>query len=133
MPLRKESILVITAITGAVVSVMLNLLLIPVWGHVGAILAAISAEIATIIIQIILIRRHGKGLLVYPSEAWKILAAGSFMLIILAVGTLLAPHSLKAQIAVWVISSGVYVGILWLLKEPLTRQVTGRLAAIRQL
>jgi O-antigen/teichoic acid export membrane protein len=129
VPMGKEIFLVYIAATGASVSVVSNLLLIPVFGYHGAVVAALSAEVATLVVQFILIHRAGKNLHVFPTEVWKHLVAAGLLALTQAAGISAARGSLFGIGAVWAASAAIYGITLWILREPLIRQLTGRLAA----
>lgn len=57
-PLGKEKLVVLSVSVGAVVSVILNLLLIPHLAHVGAAIGALVSEGAVFVIQVYLIARY---------------------------------------------------------------------------
>jgi O-antigen/teichoic acid export membrane protein len=128
VPLGKESLLVYTAIVGAIVSVALNLILIPIIGYQGAILAALAAEMATIVTQVVLLRREGPGLFVFPTQAWKYVVAGAILALIQTLWVPATRGVSLAQFAVWITSAAAYGIALWIMREPLVLQVKEYLA-----
>jgi O-antigen/teichoic acid export membrane protein len=132
IPLGKESFLVYAAAVGAIVSVALNVVLIPLMGYHGSIFAALATEVATVGVQIALLRGAGKGLLVFPTGIWRHLLAAAVLFSVQWFGLRGEGESLARLVVVWGISSGCYVGTLWLLREPLVRDVTSRLPFFRR-
>lgn len=127
IPLGKEVFLVYVAMAGAIISVALNLILIPILGYQGAVIAALIAEVATIVISVILIRSEGRDFLVFPKQVWKHLVAGG-LLALVQILLLPATHgSLPLLAAMWVASAAVYGVSLWFMRETLVLQVSDRL------
>jgi O-antigen/teichoic acid export membrane protein len=131
-PLRKDHLLILPAAVGALVSVSLNLILIPRVGRGGAVAATLVAEFAVLLAQVAIIRRHGQGSLVLSREAWKYGTAG---LVLGASQWLLMPraaHGFPAVApAVWLLSGAAYFGVLLASRETLTRQLAVRILRFR--
>jgi O-antigen/teichoic acid export membrane protein len=126
-PLRKDYLLVLPAAAGAAVSLSLNLLLIPRFGREGAVAATLAAEAAVLATQVVMIWRFKQGDLVLSGEAWKYVAAGCALGLTQWILMPSAHGHPAAEILVWLASSAVYAGILWLAREELTRQLAARL------
>ena len=58
LPQKRDSIFVKSVLTGAVVNVALNALLIPSFGAMGAVMATLAAELSVPVVQFIILRRE---------------------------------------------------------------------------
>ena len=58
LPQKRDSIFVKSVLTGAAVNVVLNALLIPPYGAIGAVIATMAAELAVPVVQFIILRKE---------------------------------------------------------------------------
>ena len=124
-PLGKEIVVLWSIVVGAVVDVVLNALLIPVFGPSGASAGTMVAEFAVLLVQFVVLRRE-----VLPSfrriQYGKLLlglgagTAASFWVAGLGLGSFWA-LALSACLFF-----GAYGGVLLLTGETLVRQLTGQ-------
>ena len=117
---------------GALVSVSLNVLLIPHFGFHGAIGTALAVECTTILVQVTLILKSGRSHLVFPSGAWKHLAAGLLMAAIQWGGLSGAVAPPVRLFTVWGVSALVYVLALWALRDRLVCDAVAMLGRLKR-
>lgn len=125
-PSGREWILAAIAGVGALASVVANLILVPAWGRNGAVLAALIAEAASIVVQIVFIRRLYPEELVFPNQLWKYALATAGLAVTLWGSLHGLPASYSGLFAAWGISTSVYAGLLWATRESLFHQVVRR-------
>ncbi len=126
VPMGREKTVLYSIICGAVVDVMLNLMLIPRYGAVGAALAASIVELVVTVFQFVALWKILKSSLA-KIQYWKILlalgagGAASFWVMNLALGSFLT-LALSACLFF-----GAYGVTLLVLKEELVTDVLGQL------
>lgn len=83
IPTGKENLFTISVFVGAGSNFILNAIMIPHWGAVGAAIASVIAESLIAVIQIIMVRRElsGKNIL---GMSWKYILSGLVMLVLLS-------------------------------------------------
>ena len=126
VPLGKEKVVLWSIITGAVVDVVLNMVLIPFYGATGAAAATAVAELSVLLVQFIVLGRNAVDAF-RRVQYWKVLLA-------LAVGTAASLWVVALNIgSFWTLATsaclffGGYGGVLLLLREPLVGEVVGQL------
>lgn len=125
-PLGKDIKVVISVGIGALVSVTLNLLLIPIFAHIGAAIATFFAELVVLIVQLIMISKVYHITLPF-SNIRKYLEA-TLALIILLVITKLGVSKLWLRLIIDVPAGVVlYFGLLLLMKESFVEEVITKL------
>jgi len=121
IPSHKERGLMISVSVAAFAGILTNLALIPNFGHTGAVIAALVAETSCLGVQLLLIRRMGRGHFVFSNAIWKYFGAGILMASLQwwSLGDGSAP--LTQVVAVWALSTVVYFVVLWVLQDPVVR------------
>lgn len=121
-PQNKENIVIWSTVGGAVVNLLLNLMLIPIYSEKGAAISTFAAELMVLIVQIVYgykyipIRLFNKRYLIYIF-ATTIMTIPIFTIKCFIDGTVL-------QILMSIILGGiVYCGYLWLKKDDLIIEV----------
>lgn len=77
LPLGKEHLVFISEVAGAVVDLIINAMLIPIWGAAGAAFGTLVAEMVVLLVQAWALRNGGFDLMKSVS-LWKVLIAVSF-------------------------------------------------------
>jgi O-antigen/teichoic acid export membrane protein len=93
-PNRNENQFVICITVTALVNIGLNIVLIPFFAHIGAIVATILSNTIGLAMQIIFSRKYFKMSLLFNKETLKYFIAGIIMLLIL----LLIPFNFTVQL-----------------------------------
>ena len=122
VPLGREKTVLVSEIVGAVTDLILNVILIPLYGAAGAAIGTLAAEFAVLVVQYIALRSEVRGAFL-DIHYFKIFAAlipavlsavwvshlqiGTFWLLLLAA----------------VLFFGLYGIVLLLLKEPLVKEI----------
>lgn len=121
IPMGKENVVVLSEVTGAVVDVVINALLIPRLGAAGAAIGTVAAECAVLAVQAIALRRLA-GPLVRQIPVWKHLlataAAAVSCIWILRMGW---SHFLTLAVSA-LIFFGIYLVMLLIEKEPFVQE-----------
>jgi O-antigen/teichoic acid export membrane protein len=112
-------------VSGSCVNFVSNLLLIPRYGALGAIIGSILAEGTVTVVQLVLIRH--KVTINFRQRSYLIYAGGSLVMygIVYGLGTVLPASALGTLIQV-LAGMGIYLVILLITKEPFTRSLLQR-------
>lgn len=121
-PLGKERMVAYSVCIGAAISLVLNLVLIPRFAHLGAAIAALGAELAVFAMQLIMVKK------VYPiiwpyRDIAKYLAACAVMSLGLIGSRLILNGNFQTLIVSIPLGIALYLGVLWFLKEELTKEM----------
>ncbi len=129
VPLGREKVVLWSIVSGAVVDVVLNFILIPIWGASGAAAATSVAELVVLVVQFVVLGKQAREAFAGVSY-WKLLAAvlvGSVMSLWVP---LLGMGSFLTLLISAVLFFGGYGGTLLLMKEKLIlelfQQVIGK-------
>lgn len=116
VPTKRQNLLTITVMTGAVVNFCSNVVLIQVFQSIGAAIASVTAETVIALLQIYLVRNEISFCKMMISSG-NYLLAGVVMLIVLGfTGTRLTPSIIHTFILV-IIGAVIYFLILLLLRD----------------
>ena len=121
-PLGKESIVIWSTVGGAVLNFLLNLLLIPLQGAVGAAISTFGAELIVLLIQIV-VGRRSLPIRLFERDYLNYLQASVLMAFALLGLSLLISNSwslIAASVMVGVFS---YAGFLWIKRDVLFLEV----------
>ncbi|MDE7148413.1 MAG: polysaccharide biosynthesis C-terminal domain-containing protein, partial [Duncaniella sp.] len=115
-PMDKIRLLIIGASGGAVMNICLNLMLMPPLGATGAAIATFAAELAVLVIQIVLGRSY------YPFKIselikWKVITATTVMGIAIYLSQIFPIPDLGRLIIGFCVGITVYAVTLWILKD----------------
>ena len=126
VPLGKEKIVLYSEIAGAVTDLILNALLIPVWGTSGAAIGTLAAEIAVFVVQFVALRKYVSTMFT-SIKYWKITVS-----LILSGGCALSIYYLHLgnfmTLALSaIIFFGVYGLLLLLLRETFVKEIFGQM------
>ena len=123
VPLGREKMVLYSVVTGAVVDMVINALLIPKMAATGAAIGTLVAEAVVLAVQLYVLRKDNIKEAFAPIQYWKIIAAvaagsaASFWILFLHMGTIVA------LLASAVLFFAVYAGVLLLLKEPMAWEI----------
>lgn len=126
VPLGRERVVLWSIVSGAVVDVVLNFVLIPLWGASGAAAATTVAELVVLVVQFLVLGAQARAAFAQVSY-WKVLAgaaagfAAAFWVGVLGLGSFLT------LLVSAVLFFGVYAGVLLVTKERLTAELAGQL------
>lgn len=116
VPTKRQNILTITVLIGAIVNFVSNLILIPEWYSIGAALTSVFAEIIITAVQIIVMRKElcPKKIILCGRHYWL---AGFVMFVVLyKMGKCLTPSIIHSVIMI-ISGSIVYFVLLLFLKD----------------
>jgi O-antigen/teichoic acid export membrane protein len=82
IPMKRDGVYILSGCVGAVFNLFLNLLMIPMYGAVGAVAATVLAEISVVFIQSLAVRKE-LNLMRYIKNSVFPLAAGGLMCFVL--------------------------------------------------
>lgn len=126
LPQQKDKSYIISVFAGAVVNLIINAILIPCYGAVGAAVGTIAAEVTVCVIQTVMVRRE-LPILTYLKYAMAFFVIGLIMyIVVIGVGTIEINIVIKLllQIAtgavVYVVLSAIY---LYFLKREMFNQM----------
>ena len=110
-------------IVGSCVNLVLNLLLIPRWAAVGAILASILAEGTITVLYV----RNCRGFLnprtLWDCARWRAPVGAAMCLLVMALGLLPLESSILKLVIQVLSGAAFYVAALYLLKDAMTREL----------
>lgn len=123
VPMKKEKYLTISVLSGAIVNFTLNMLLIPKYKALGAVIGTVVAEFVVTFLQIILIRKllDLKSLF---TGFWKHLMSGLLTLSFLLILTELNVGSVAKILLKLLLGGALYVTLEFLLKTEINEYVT---------
>ena len=121
-PQGKESIVIWSTLGGAVFNLILNLVLIPLYSEIGAAIATFIAELAVLIIQIIL------GYKYFPLKIkdikYQSYLVATIIMAIAVVLVIMATGNMWMQILLsMLIGGGLYAGYLLCMKDDITTSI----------
>ena len=123
VPLGKEHVVLISEIIGAGVNLILNAMLIPGYGSIGAAFGTLVAEVVVLIVQVIALRTtiwH----IIKKIKIVKILLACAGAWIVTDIVSMIPINSnIIMLMLTFVVYFVLYAGILTILKEPLMSEV----------
>jgi O-antigen/teichoic acid export membrane protein len=127
MPMKREREMLYAAMAGAAASVLLNLVLIPFAGYVGAAWAAVAAESVALCVMAFAAVRIGREHVTIPEAGWKYPAAA---IPLVGVLLLMPPEASVGEfLATGMVAAAAYGLMLWLLRERFSRIVVHALLA----
>ena len=109
----KEHVTTISTVCGAIINIILNLLLIRQFAHVGAAIASAITELMVTLIQIIFVRKYIK----LNINIFKIFISAFIMTIVLILANLIPAHIFIKLILKVLVGAIIYMGFLLLLKD----------------
>lgn len=123
VPMKKENYLTISVLSGAIVNFILNVILIPKYKALGAVIGTVVAEFVVTFLQIILIRKllDLKSLF---TGFWKHLMSGLLTLSFLLILTELNVGSVAKILLKLLLGGALYVTLEFLLKTEINEYVT---------
>lgn len=118
VPFGREKLVVYSTCGGALVDIVLNAFLIPIYGATGAAIGTLAAELAVLIMQLFFLRTHPESPSFQLRQAGKVLLALlPATAILLLMQTLISfPGYLIALAATWIAFCAVYGAMLLLLR-----------------
>ena len=129
MPMMKEKEFTISVVCGAIINVLINIILIPKLGSLGAILATIVAEFTVTIVQVFLVKKY-INVIPYIIVTWKSFIASSFMLIIVVLITKDMPFIINTTMIQTLIGIIIYVLIMMLLKSEVQKEINNKIIRV---
>jgi O-antigen/teichoic acid export membrane protein len=130
-PNRNEDKYAICIIVAALVSIGLNIVLIPLFAHIGAVVATIISNIVGLTMQLIFSRKYFKVSMFINKETLKYFIAGIIMLVVLYS----VPINFNIQIFNIIVGAGigilVYIPLLILLKSEFVISIFHKLRTLR--
>ena len=122
VPLGKEKYVLISEIVGAIVNLIINMWLIPLYGCTGAAIGTLVAEFAVLVAQAIALRGSMREI-IKKIQLGKIILA---CVIALGVTYFVSLSSITSNVLMliltFVVFFGIYAGMLFLMKEPMARE-----------
>ena len=116
VPMKKENAVMISTFAGALVDLILNAILIPWYGSIGAAIGTLVAEFVVLIVQLIYIKDNVKYL--YANQGYLKLILALLIASLAAICIKCALHGIFIKRVVSAIAFfGLYVVVLYILKE----------------
>ena len=119
VPLGKEKYVLISEIVGAVVDLILNALLIPVYGCTGAAIGTLAAEFAVLVVQVIALRGILFEILKQVKVLKIVLSCAVAWGVTFGVSKLPVESNFIMLVLTFFVFFIVYAGVLLILKEPM--------------
>lgn len=116
VPMKKENAVMISTFAGALVDLILNAILIPWYGSIGAAIGTLVAEFVVLIVQLIYIKDNVKYL--YANQGYLKLILALLIASLAAICIKCALRGIFIKLVVSAIAFfGLYVVVLYILKE----------------
>ena len=121
-----ENKMIICVSTGAIANIVLNIILIPQYNHIGAAIACVVSELVVMIIYISFGKKYFRLNDVVKELSMVFICSIAMGVLIFVVGNLIQViiTKLMVQIVLGIIS---YFGFMYLLKEKIVREYTVKL------
>ena len=126
IPTKKQKLLTITVVTGAVVNLILNLILIPHFASLGAAIASIVAELSVTVTGFIFIRKDQFKIKKILAESLKYWISGIVMGVVVYVVKLFLPVSVWSLVVLIAIGIAVYFLMLIILRDVFIMEMIGK-------
>jgi O-antigen/teichoic acid export membrane protein len=131
MSINQERYLFISVLMGAVVNLILNLLLIPVYKHNGAAITTCFVEFIILLIQLQYTKRYMKGKIINISNISYLI--GSFLVFAITyIVSEIGLNDLLTIIVSVILGTVFYVIVILLYKDPLGKFVLNKLSILRR-
>lgn len=116
VPMKKENAVMISTFAGALVDLILNAILIPWYGSIGAAIGTLVAEFVVLIVQLIYLKDNVKYL--YANQGYLKLILALFIASLASICIKCALHGIFIKLVVSaIVFFGLYVVVLYILKE----------------
>lgn len=122
VPLGKEKYVLISEIVGAIVNLIINMWLIPLYGCTGAAIGTLVAEFAVLVAQAIALRGSMREIIKKIQLGKIILACVIAWGVTYFVSLSSITSNVLMLILTFVVFFGIYAGMLFLMKEPMARE-----------
>lgn len=123
VPTNRESLVLLSVIVGAVIDIILNAILIPLYGSVGASLGTLFAELGVLILQIFFLRDYIREIKNNIKIKYLLLPLLIAALSGIAVKLLVHGISFVVLVISAVVFWGIYAALFLLEKEPISRDI----------
>ena len=116
IPSRNQAIFTKSVITGAILNVVLNFILIPICGAIGAIIASVIAEVAIAIVQYYYVKKQ-INIHVFKKSYLKYIISGVLMFaVVYVMGIFMEPTFITTMLQICV-GGVIYIGSLLITKD----------------
>lgn len=131
IPTGKQNVLTITVLSGAVVNVCLNLILIPISASVGAAIASVVAELCVTVTGLIYLKmKKNFSIWRIVSTSWKYWVAGTVMGGVVFAVKIFLTVSVWALVVLVAVGVAVYFLMLLLLRDAMLMEILSKGLAI---
>lgn len=116
IPSRNQAIFTKSVVTGAILNVVLNFILIPICGAIGAIIASVIAEVAIAIVQYYYVKKQ-INIQIFTKAYLKYIVSGVLMfLTVYVMGIFMEPTIITTILQICV-GGIIYIGSLLIMKD----------------
>ena len=116
IPSRNQLIFTKSVVTGAILNIVLNFILIPICGAIGAIIASVIAEVAIAIVQYYCVKKQ-INIHIFKKSYLKYIASGILMsAIVYVMGIFMKPTIITTMLQIC-IGGIIYIGSLLIMKD----------------
>ena len=116
IPSRNQAIFTKSVVTGAILNVILNFILIPICGAIGAIIASVIAEVAIAIVQYYYVKKQ-INIHVFKKSYLKYIISGVLMFaVVYVMGIFMEPTFITTMLQICV-GGVIYIGSLLITKD----------------
>ncbi len=122
MPMMKEKEFTISVISGAVINVLINIILIPLMGSLGAIIATIVAEFTVTIVQIYLVKKY-VNVIPHIKNTWKNFVSSIVMFIVVYFTTYNMSSTFYTTFIQVILGGIIYLLMMYILKSDIQGEI----------
>jgi len=119
---KKQNLYTISVTVGAIVNVILNFILINLFGTIGAVVSSVLAEFAILIVQIIYIRKEISIIEVIKLSGKYVISSLIMFVVVLYITNMMSVSIINSCIEV-LIGAIVYFGLLLILKDKFLKDI----------
>ena len=116
IPSRNQSIFTKSVVTGAILNVILNFILIPICGAIGAIIASVIAEVAIAIVQYYYVKKQ-INIHIFTKAYLKYIISGILMFVAVYVIGLFMKNTIITTMLQICVGGIIYIGGLLIMKD----------------
>lgn len=116
IPSRNQGAFTKSVVTGAIINVVLNLILIPICGAIGAVVASVIAEVAIAIVQYYYLKKE-INIHIFQKSYFKYIISGILMFIVVYVMGIFMQSTFITTIIQICVGGIIYIGSLLIMKD----------------
>lgn len=129
IPTKKEHYFTISVVSGALINFILNFILIPTIGSIGAIIASVTAEFSVLFIECFFSKKIISIKLLFSNSLKRIISGMIMCIVVLIVGDFFEAKFIYIVIQI-IVGVFIYFILLWILRDSYIKEIKNILNSI---